>query len=76
MGTALFHGIAVGFGAVGTLTKGRVGIAQPDGDAPLDLLAVLVSPDARKRLDKGGLTVIDVPHHAYVNFRSSQIEIS
>jgi len=44
------------------LIKGRIRVAEPDGDAALDLLAVPVRPGPCQRVDQGGLAVIDMTH--------------
>ena len=54
--------------AVNGLVERRVRIPQFDADAPLPLLGVSVCPDSGKSLSKGGLAVVDVTDHAYVDF--------
>jgi hypothetical protein len=55
--------------AVLALVYSGVGVAQLDGDAPLQLLAVAGGPDTGQRLDKGGLAMVDVADGADVDLR-------
>ena len=69
VGAFLLYGIGVRFRAAGTLAEGGVCIPQADGDSSLDLLAMLIGPDAGEGLDQSGLAVIDMAHHADVYLR-------
>jgi len=69
MGAFILHGKGIRLRTAGALAEGGVGVSQADGDASLDLLAMLIGPDAREGLDQGGFAVIDMAHHADVYLR-------
>jgi hypothetical protein len=69
MGACGLYRIAVRLRALGTFSKGGISISQADGDAPFDLLAMLIGPNPRKRFDQGCLSVVNMANHSYVDLR-------
>ena len=60
-------GIACRFLALLAFIKRRIRISHPDGDSPLEFLAVDASPRAGQCLNEGGFSVIYVACSTYID---------